>query len=129
MSILRDDMPKTEEQARLRLRLRGAVQGVGFQPFVYRLATELRLSGWVVNSSQGVLIEGIVAVAEQVGKERIVLTGGCFQSRYLSERAVGRLRTEGFRPYWHQRIPPNDGGIALGQIVAASRALEAGRCV
>jgi hydrogenase maturation protein HypF len=75
------------------------------------------------------LVEGVVAVAEQVGEERIVLTGGCFQNRYLTERAVRRLRAEGFRPYWHQRIPPNDGGIALGQIVAASGAMEEGRCV
>ena len=39
-------------------------------------------------------------------------------NRYLTERAAARLAQEGFRPYWHQRIPPNDGGIALGQIVA-----------
>jgi hydrogenase maturation protein HypF len=31
------------------------------------------------------------------------------------------LREEGFRPYWHQRVPPNDGGIAVGQIYAALR--------
>jgi hydrogenase maturation protein HypF len=31
------------------------------------------------------------------------------------------LRQEGFRVYWHQRIPPNDGGIALGQVMAAAR--------
>ena len=37
--------------------VRGAVQGVGFRPFVYRLATELGLSGWIVNSAQGVVIE------------------------------------------------------------------------
>lgn len=42
---------------RLRVALRGAVQGVGFRPFVYRLATELRLSGWVTNSSRGVFLE------------------------------------------------------------------------
>jgi len=75
------------------------------------------------------LVEGIVAVAGRMGEERVVLTGGCFQNRYLTEGTVRRLRAEGFRPYWHQRIPPSDGGIALGQIVAASRAMEEGRCV
>src|SRR5512146_765398 len=42
---------------RLRVWIRGAVQGVGFRPFVYRLATELGLEGWVSNSARGVLIE------------------------------------------------------------------------
>jgi hydrogenase maturation protein HypF len=65
------------------------------------------------------LVEGIVAVAKHAGQNRVVLSGGCFQNRYLTERAVRRLQAEGFRPYWHQRVPPNDGGIALGQVVAA----------
>src|SRR5690348_6552628 len=42
---------------RLGVAVRGAVQGVGFRPFVYRLATELELTGWVKNSPQGVFIE------------------------------------------------------------------------
>jgi hydrogenase maturation protein HypF len=67
------------------------------------------------------LTESIVAVARKVGETRILLTGGCFQNRYLVERSVGRLLDAGFRPYWHQRVPPNDGGIALGQAVAAAR--------
>ena len=67
------------------------------------------------------LAEGIVAVAKRAGQNRVVLSGGCFQNRYLTERAVRRLQAEGFRPYWHQRVPPNDGGIALGQVVAALR--------
>ena len=66
------------------------------------------------------LARAIVAVAERAGEERVVLTGGCFQNKVLSEEAVRRLREAGFRPYWHQRIPPNDGGIALGQAVAAA---------
>ncbi len=65
------------------------------------------------------LVEAIVAVAKQIGESRVVLSGGCFQNRYLTERAVRRLEAEGFWPYWHQRVPPNDGGIALGQVIAA----------
>ncbi|NEJ24596.1 carbamoyltransferase HypF [Rhizobium leguminosarum] len=49
---------KTESPIRrLRLRVRGAVQGVGFRPFAYRLARSMRLSGFVLNDSAGVLIE------------------------------------------------------------------------
>jgi hydrogenase maturation protein HypF len=70
------------------------------------------------------LAEGIVAVAKHAGQNRVVLSGGCFQNRYLTERAVRRLQVEGFRPYWHQRVPPNDGGIAPGQVVAALRRKE-----
>jgi hydrogenase maturation protein HypF len=69
------------------------------------------------------LVEMIVAVAHRGGARTVVLTGGCFQNRYLTERAVARLREEGFRPYWHQRVPPNDGGISLGQIAALVRHL------
>ncbi len=68
--------------------------------------------------------EMILAVARRTGKERVVLTGGCFQNRFLLEQTVNKLEKAGFRAYWHQRIPPNDGGISLGQIAAASRILR-----
>jgi hydrogenase maturation protein HypF len=61
----------------------------------------------------------IVAVARRNVFHRVVLSGGCFQNRLLTELTVHALREAGFQPYWHQRVPPNDGGIALGQIVAA----------
>jgi hydrogenase maturation protein HypF len=66
------------------------------------------------------LVEGIVAVARAVGAERVALTGGCFQNRILLERAYRRLTEAGIRAYVHQRIPPNDGGIALGQVAVAA---------
>ncbi len=47
----------TETVERRAIRVRGIVQGVGFRPFVYRLAQELRLTGWVFNDTQGVAIE------------------------------------------------------------------------
>src|ERR1022692_2374955 len=69
------------------------------------------------------LVEAVVAVAKRVGQSRVVLSGGCFQNRYLTERTVKRLCEEKFQPYWHQRVPTNDGGICLGQFVAARREL------
>jgi hydrogenase maturation protein HypF len=66
------------------------------------------------------LVQSIVTVARRIGEPTIVLSGGCFQNRLLIERAIERLREENFRPAWHQRIPPNDGGIALGQAAAAA---------
>ena len=70
------------------------------------------------------LVEGIVAVAQALGAERAALSGGCFQNRILLERAYRRLSEAGIRVYVHQRIPPNDGGIALGQVAVATRRLD-----
>ncbi len=70
------------------------------------------------------LVEAIVTVAQRLGYEQVALSGGCFQNRYLLTRAVLRLREAGFRPYRHQRVPPNDGGLALGQLVAAVQIKE-----
>ena len=51
-------MPNQQSpRRRLRVEIHGAVQGVGFRPFVYRLATELGLTGWVINDTRGVFIE------------------------------------------------------------------------
>ena len=55
---------------RLKIAVRGAVQGVGFRPFVHRLAVELGLAGWVNNSSQGVFIE---AEGPRAGLEQFLL--------------------------------------------------------
>ncbi|MGA8925516.1 MAG: carbamoyltransferase HypF [Solirubrobacterales bacterium] len=79
---------------RLRVRVEGTVQGVGFRPFVYRLATELGLGGWVLNDSRGVLIEAEgerealeamlgrlraeappLAIVERIGDEPMAVTG------------------------------------------------------
>ena len=73
------------------------------------------------------LVEMMLLAAAQIfdgpgsdNERRIVLTGGCFQNRLLTELAIERLSNAGYRVYWHQRIPPNDGGISLGQIMAAA---------
>ena len=54
-------------------------------------------------------------MAQIVDCDRVALTGGCFQNKRLTESAVAAVRARGLEPIWHRRIPPNDGGIALGQ--------------
>ncbi len=71
------------------------------------------------------LVEMMLAAAQRAGERRVILTGGCFQNRRLTEQAVTRLRAAGFEPVWHRRIPPNDGGIAPGQLIAAALARQA----
>lgn len=76
------------------------------------------------------LVEMIVAVVRRSPHRKIVLSGGCFQNALLLERTILRLRDEGCVPYWHQRIPTNDGGISVGQVFAHTLAhSKSGRMV
>jgi hydrogenase maturation protein HypF len=58
-------------------------------------------------------------IRERTGLNRIVLSGGCFQNRILLEGCILEMELAGFEVYRHQRVPANDGGIALGQAVSA----------
>jgi hydrogenase maturation protein HypF len=111
LAMTADESPSVIDWAPL---VRGVLDDVGAH----------RPAGTVSAKFHNGLVEVIVAVARVAGEEDVVLTGGCFQNRYLAERAIRRLRAEGFRPHWHRRVPPGDGGIALGQAVAAAASLE-----
>jgi hydrogenase maturation protein HypF len=79
----------------------------------------------IARAFHNTLAEMIVQVAQVIGEKRVVLSGGCFQNKVLLEGAVARLRREGFAVFWHRQVPTNDGGISLGQTVAALRAAKA----
>lgn len=55
---------------------------------------------------------------------QIILTGGCFQNRLLTEGVVTGLRKFGIEVYTHHGVPANDGSVALGQIAWAARVLS-----
>ena len=71
------------------------------------------------------LADLIGQVAERVGVRQVVLTGGCFQNVLLADLARARLESAGFVALTHREVPPNDGGLALGQAVIA--AIQLGR--
>ena len=77
------------------------------------------------------VVEGAATVAmrlkKQTGLDRVFLSGGVFQNRYVSDRLGQRLREDGFTVFRHRRVPPNDGGIALGQALIAGQRILAGK--
>ncbi|WP_017302921.1 carbamoyltransferase HypF [Spirulina subsalsa] len=93
-----------------------------WHPLILALLEDLKLNiplSEVSAKFHNSLIDSIGAIAQQIGVNRIVLSGGCFQNKYLLETGVTRLREQGFQVYFPVVCPPNDGGIAFGQIVAA----------
>ena len=107
----------------IRLSSRGSPLIVDWGPAIEAIVGDVasgRPAGAVSAKFHNTLAEIVRVVALRIGEEKIVLTGGCFQNRYLTEACLKRLLDAGFRPYWHQRVPPNDGGISLGQVVAAA---------
>ncbi len=57
-------------------------------------------------------------LAAAAGPAPVALAGGCFQNRRLLEGLIAALRANGLLPYWPERLPINDGGLAAGQILA-----------
>lgn len=65
------------------------------------------------------LAAGIAEVAVRAGFDTVALSGGCFQNVRLLELTMATLRARGFAVLRHHRLPPNDGGLAAGQALAA----------
>lgn len=98
-------------------------------PLVYALLADIRRGAALAHIAaafHNALAAGIVAVADRVGERQVVLSGGCFQNRYLSEQTIAALRAAGFDVHWHRHVPPNDGALALGQAAWAARCQRLG---
>ena len=99
---------------------------IDWEPMIRGILQDCRRSvpaGVIAARFHNTIAAMAVAVAGEIGEKRIALSGGCFQNKYLTERVVSELKERGFQPYWHQRIPTNDGGISAGQIAAADMLL------
>jgi hydrogenase maturation protein HypF len=63
---------------------------------------------------------------EQTGLNVVALSGGVFQNQLLLERLMALLEELAFQVYINRRVPPNDGGLSLGQLAVAAARLQAG---
>jgi hydrogenase maturation protein HypF len=72
------------------------------------------------------IVAAAARLAEGAGARHVILTGGVFQNAILLSAVRAGLRREKLRPLIHRRVPPNDGGISLGQAYYAALRVEGG---
>jgi hydrogenase maturation protein HypF len=99
---------------------------IDYRPMI-RMITEDILSevpgGLIARRFHNTIADMIITISESLGRDtgfrRVALTGGVFQNTILLQNVTGALKERGFLPLLHQLVPANDGGISLGQVVAA----------
>lgn len=74
----------------------------------------------------GMIVSACEKVREETGINTVALSGGVYQNKLLLDYSVTMLEERGFHVLRHHLLPPNDGGISLGQAVAAMRSLQKG---
>jgi hydrogenase maturation protein HypF len=103
-----------------------------YAPMVMAILQDLhdRVSPAIISATfHNTLVAGLVDIACLLRNQypemvKVVLTGGCFQNHYLLERSIKQLQQHDFLVGCHHQLPSNDGGISVGQIVAALRLLK-----
>jgi len=76
------------------------------------------------NSIIWAIFETVRKAHREFGITKVILTGGSFQNKYLAEGTISLLAGAGMIPFLASKIPCNDGGIALGQLMVAARQRE-----
>ena len=102
---------------------------IDWEPIIINIMADLnkRVTKNVISAKfHNTLANAVLEIAKKTGESKVVLSGGCFQNKYLLEKTIKFLQKEDFKPYWHQRVPTNDGGISLGQIAAAANKINTG---
>lgn len=74
----------------------------------------------------GMIVSACEKAREETGINSVALSGGVYQNKLLLDYSVTMLEERGFHVLRHHLLPPNDGGISLGQAVAAMRSLQKG---
>lgn len=111
----------------------GKTAQIDMRPMIRELVSDIRegvnnavIASRFHNTMAAVVSEMCGRIRQMDRLNRVCLSGGTFQNIYLLERSVTKLRANGFEVFLHSEVPPNDGGIALGQAVIASEVLRRG---
>jgi hydrogenase maturation protein HypF len=112
---------RTDESYPYKLTFEKNLCVIDWEPIIRHIMTDIATSdpSLISNKFHNTLTDVIVEIAKLAVEKKVVLSGGCFQNVYLTEQTIAKLGEHGFLPYRHQQIPPNDGGIAAGQLYHA----------
>ncbi len=73
------------------------------------------------NTIAKVILEVSRKIRNETSLSRVILSGGVFQNKYLTEKSADLLRRNRFKVFTNHLVPVNDGGISLGQLIIASK--------
>jgi hydrogenase maturation protein HypF len=82
-----------------------------------------RIAGKLHHTLADAVLQAARQLARPAGVTKVALSGGCFQNQVLTQLCSGRLERAGFQVLRHRQVPPNDGGISLGQVMVAAAQL------
>ncbi len=106
-------------------------KSIDFKPVIKQIVNDIENgaeTGLVAAKFHNTIVEISLATAKAIrnetGIKKAVLSGGTFQNGYLCEKTEQRLSEQGFEVFIHKKVPANDGGIALGQLVIAAKLLK-----
>ncbi|MDQ6801571.1 MAG: carbamoyltransferase HypF, partial [Acidobacteriota bacterium] len=97
---------------------------IDLRPMIRAIVAGGETAGLIAARFHETLAQAVAQMCERVRKtdniDTVALSGGCFQNKLLTERSTELLQKRGFEVLLHRRVPPNDGGIALGQAAVAA---------
>ncbi len=111
-----------EDAEPMRIDMRPTIEGIARD--IAREKSGNHISACFHNTVAVVITEVCLRLRRIEGLNRVCLSGGVFQNMVLLKRSVELLRREGFEVFLHGQVPPNDGGISLGQAVIANEQLR-----
>ncbi|MDY0076847.1 MAG: carbamoyltransferase HypF [Bacteroidales bacterium] len=106
-------------------------QTISFRKMFYKILEDMKAgisAGEIAAKFHNTIIvinlKIVNALYTKTGINKVVLSGGSFQNRYLLEHTENILQKSGFEVFAHQKVPTNDGGISLGQLAIGAKYLQ-----
>jgi hydrogenase maturation protein HypF len=112
---------------------RDGIFEIDHRPVIVALTKELEAGGFDTadlsrrfhSTVVAMIVEVSARLSSRAETKTVLLSGGVFMNEYILTNAIVGLQSKQLDPHWHSKVPPNDGGLSLGQVVVADAQLRA----